>query len=282
MTTSTRCAHPELSTTPATRRRRTRALRSSAFAALAITAGLLGSACSQPARPEAIKPSDRPTTTVAVTQAASRTSTTSVASNPPVDQTVQVVRSDHDLEIRDTPDASAPSRTLATKTEFGTPISLLVTDATPGWVQVLVPGRPTGATAWLESEGIELRPVTTEIQVDLAARTLTLLDAGEVVLTTPVAVGSPDSPTPTGRFSLTDKLQSPNPDGAYGPFALGLSGRSEVLTDFAGGDGQIGIHGTDDPSSIGRNVSHGCIRVPNDVIDDLNRLLPLGTPVVVR
>ena len=79
----------------------------------------------------------------------------------------------------------------------------------------------------------------------LAARTLTLFDDGEVVLTTPVAVGAADSPTPTGFFSVTDKLQDPNPNGAYGPFALGLSGRSEVIS-------------------------------------QLNELLPLGTPVVVR
>ena len=110
---------------------------------------------------------------------------------------------------------------------------------------------------------------------------LTLTDGGQTVLTTPVAIGAPDTPTPTGRFSVTDKLQTPNPNGAYGPFAFGLSGRSEVLTEFAGGDGQIGIHGTNDPSSIGKDVSHGCVRVPNDVIEQLNELLPLGTPVVV-
>ena len=54
-----------------------------------------------------------------------------------------------------------------------------------------------------------------------------------------------------------------------------------MLTEFAGGDGQIGIHGTNDPASIGHDVSHGCIRVPNQVMEELNRILPLGTPVVV-
>ena len=145
--------------------------------------------------------------------------------------------------------------------------------------------RPTVTKAWLDSAqnaDVELRSVSTHIQVDLEARTLTLFDNGQAVLSTPVAIGSAEYPTPTGMFSVTDKLQDPNPDGAYGPYALGLSGRSEVLTDFAGGDGQIGIHGTNDPSSIGQAVSHGCIRVPNEVITQLNELLPLGTPVVVR
>ena len=174
---------------------------------------------------------------------------------------------------------------MSATNEFGSALALLVTDQSEGWVQVLVPGRPTGTKAWLSADQnpqFELRSVTTRIEVDLAARTLTLVDRGQVVLSTPVAIGSSEYPTPTGLFSVTDKLQDPNPNGAYGPFALGLSGRSEVLTDFAGGDGQIGIHGTNDPSSIGQAVSHGCVRVPNEVITQLNDLLPLGTPVVVR
>ena len=62
----------------------------------------------------------------------------------------------------------------------------------------------------------------------------------------------------------------------YGPFAFGLSGFSDVHMDFAGGEGVIGIHGTNDPASIGTRVSNGCIRVPNDVITDLAARLPLG------
>ncbi len=102
-----------------------------------------------------------------------------------------------------------------------------------------------------------------------------------VVLETPVAVGAPDAPTPTGTFAVIDRLQSPDPASPYGPFALGLSAHSDTFSEFAGGDGQIGIHGTDDPSSIGQAVSHGCVRVPNDVVARLAELLPLGTPVIV-
>ena len=55
-------------------------------------------------------------------------------------------------------------------------------------------------------------------------------------------------------------------DGFYGPYALGLSAHSPVYTSFAGGDGQVGLHGTNQPSVLGTDVSHGCIRVANDVI----------------
>ena len=70
--------------------------------------------------------------------------------------------------------------------------------------------------------------------------------------------------------------------GAYGPFAIGLSAHSDTLTEFAGGDGAIGIHGTNDPASIGNPVSHGCVRVPNDVAVQLAQMLAPGTPVTIH
>jgi lipoprotein-anchoring transpeptidase ErfK/SrfK len=193
----------------------------------------------------------------------------------------QVVRTDRDLTAYAEPDAASEAMTIGATTELGSETALLITGAQGTWVEVLVPGRPTGRTAWLPAAGLEVRAVTTLIEVDLEARTLTLKDGGREVLSTPVAIGADETPTPAGRFSITDKLDTQDPDGAYGRYAIGLSGRSEVLTEFGGGDGQIGIHGTNEPGSIGQAVSHGCIRVPNDVMDRLNEILPLGTPVVV-
>jgi len=76
-------------------------------------------------------------------------------------------------------------------------------------------------------------------------------------------------------------IKTPNPSGAYGPYAFGLSGFSDTLTTFNGGPGQLGIHGTNEPSAIGTQVSHGCIRMSNDDITRLARMLPLGTPVQI-
>lgn len=268
--------------TPARPSQRSR--RVGALAALALSVATLGSACSASGPEKIAAPTTKApvtsVTSVASTGTDAPTTTAPTGADSPVAATSLVVRSDRDIALHDGPDG-ATTRTLAAATEFGSPVSLLVTEAQPGWVKVLVPGRPTGATAWVNADDVELRQVTTLVHVDLAARTLTLYDAGQVILTTPVAVGSPEAPTPTGTFSVTDKLQTPNAGGAYGPYAFGLSGRSEVLTEFAGGDGQIGIHGTNDPASIGNDVSHGCIRVPNDVIEQLEQILPLGTPVVV-
>ena len=248
-----------------------------ATTAVALVLATFGSACTS--SPDASAPATSTVTTTAppATTAAEAPTTTEVVEAP---AERLVVRSDTDLDVFGAPEGTVARRLPATN-ELGSPLALLVVDQRPGWAQVLLPGRPTGATGWVPTDGIELRRVGLEVHVDLGARRLRLVEDGTTLLESPVAIGAPDAPTPTGRFSLTDKIRSVDPDGAYGPFALGLSGRSEVLTDFAGGDGQIGIHGTNDPSSIGRDVSHGCIRVPNDVIEALNAQLPLGTPVVI-
>src|SRR5262249_53882711 len=99
---------------------------------------------------------------------------------------------------------------------------------------------------------------------------------------TAIGVGTSDTPTPGGTYYLAELLQPPDPNGAYGPYAFGLNGFSDALTSFNGGEGVIGIHGTNDPSSIGRDVSHGCIRVSNDVIVEMAGMLPLGTPVDIQ
>jgi lipoprotein-anchoring transpeptidase ErfK/SrfK len=211
---------------------------------------------------------------------ATTSSTTTAA--PAEDRPALVARPDGDVEVFAAPGESEdqPTTTLPATTGFGSARVLLVVDQRDGWLEVALPTRPNGSTGWIPADGVDVEEVPYELVVDVADRTLTLLEGGETVLTTPAAVGAPDLPTPTGDFYLTDKLAT-GEDGAYGPFALGVSAHSEVLTEFAGGDGQVGIHGTNDPASIGQPVSHGCVRVANDVITRLADLLPLGTPVTV-
>ncbi|MEN0101818.1 MAG: L,D-transpeptidase, partial [Curtobacterium sp.] len=77
------------------------------------------------------------------------------------------------------------------------------------------------------------------------------------------------------------ELLAPTNDG-YGPYAYGTTAFSDVLNSFGGGPGQIGLHGTNDSSSIGSGASHGCVRMHNADITALAKLLPLGTPFQVR
>ena len=77
-------------------------------------------------------------------------------------------------------------------------------------------------------------------------------------------------------------LKSSNPSSVYGPFAFGLSAHSDALTTFSGSDAEIGLHGNNNISALGRSVSHGCIRMDNTAITTLSKILPLGTPVEIR
>lgn len=164
----------------------------------------------------------------------------------------------------------------------GVPQTFLVKSQRPdGWVEVLLPVRPNGSTGWVQMNDVTLTKNPYRIAVSLGAHTITVTNAHDVIYTGPVAIGAADTPTPTGNYYLYVLLQSPDPGGAYGPFAYGLSSHSDALETFAGGDAEIGIHGNDDASALGQSVSHGCIRIDNAAITDLASKLPLGTPVDV-
>jgi len=123
------------------------------------------------------------------------------------------------------------------------------------------------------------------VQVELGEHRITVSKGTEVVLQEPVGVGaSGRTPTTQGLFYTTELYPVLlNEQGAYGPFAFALSGFSEVLLTFGnGGTGVLGIHGTGDPSSLGRDVSAGCIRMSNSGITKLAQMLPLGTPVEIK
>ena len=192
-----------------------------------------------------------------------------------------VARSAADLTVFDAASAAASTRVIAGHTAFGSPRALLVDRDEGAWLHVLLPTRPNGGSGWIRRSDVELREIDTEVHVDLAARRLTVTQGGREVLSTAVAVGSPKVPTPVGHFFVVDELDTGNVASAYGPYAFGLSAHSDVLTEFGGGDGQVAIHGTNDPASIGHDVSHGCIRVPNDIAVRLAGLLSLGTPVEI-
>ena len=106
------------------------------------------------------------------------------------------------------------------------------------------------------------------ISVSTSARRLTLYKDGAIVKSYPVGVGKSSSPTPKGTFYIINKR--PNPGGPYGSMWMGLSIPS------------YGIHGTNNPSSIGGFVSKGCIRMYNKDVIELAGIVPVGTSVTIR
>ncbi len=149
--------------------------------------------------------------------------------------------------------------------------------------RVLLPTRPNGSFGWISAADVELKRHNYRILVELDDFHLTVFDHDVATFDTEVGVARENTPTPQGRYYTTELLQPLVAHSVYGDFAYGLSGYSDVFTEFAGGPGQLGIHGTNDPDTIGTNVSSGCIRLHNDDIAHLveNIRLPTGVPVEV-
>ena len=186
------------------------------------------------------------------------------------------------IAVYGTPGGPQLVTTLSARTDYGLPRTLLVTDQQPGWLHVLLPMRPNDTSGWVRNSDVTLGSTTYSIKVDLTAHQLTVLNGSQVLLQSQTVIGTPSTPTPHGTFYVTDPVDlRSHPNGAYGAFALGLSGYSEVLMHFNGGPGQIAIHGTTQTDLLGQDRSNGCVRVPNDVIVRIAQTVPLGTPVTI-
>jgi lipoprotein-anchoring transpeptidase ErfK/SrfK len=146
---------------------------------------------------------------------------------------------------------------------------------------VQIPRRPNGVTGWVAARQVGVEPIHTRIVVDLSQKRVTLYRRGKRILSSTAAIGSNATPTPTGSFYVNQRLIPSDPNGPYGPGAVGISAFSNVLTGWAQG-GPIAIHGTNEPWSIGKAVSNGCIRLPNAVLRKLFAQALNGTPVLIR
>jgi lipoprotein-anchoring transpeptidase ErfK/SrfK len=185
------------------------------------------------------------------------------------------------VTLRATPGGRRLER-LRPRTEFGSPKVLSVLRRRGGWLQVLAPERPNHRPAWIAASRARLGAVDVSIHVDRSRRVLVVRRGGRAVRRMPVAVGRPGTPTPTGRFAVTDKLRTGSPDSPYGCCALALTGhQTKLLPNWPGGD-RLAIHATPQPETIGRAASLGCLRAPTRDIRAMMRDVPLGAPVFVR
>lgn len=150
------------------------------------------------------------------------------------------------------------------------------------WARIVLPWRPNGRTGWIKLDG--RRTVHTAIWAvaDISSRTVALKRGRHTIAVFRAAVGAPLSPTPAGRFDVTDLVPTADPSGPFGWFAFGLSGHQPNLPPgWTGGD-QLAIHGTNEPASIGTAASAGCLRVSAWALAILRQYIRLGTPVVIR
>ena len=177
--------------------------------------------------------------------------------------------------------ADQPTSQLANPNAQGAPLALLVQHYQPDWLKVSLPVRPNGTTGWIHPSDVRLMATPYALTVDRPRHQLTVLKDGKLDRVYPVGIGTGATPTPEGHFYLAELLKPADPAGPWGPYAFGLSGFSDVVTSFNGGEGIIGLHGTNHPDRVGTDVSMGCIRLRNEDITELAGLLPVGTPVTI-
>ncbi len=206
-----------------------------------------------------------------------------VVSPAPEPDIVAAVRSGTEVAVRTTPGGPIAT-TIGSQTEFGSPRALGVVRQRGAWLGVTLPELGNGRLGWIERSqaGVAVRPTRVRIEVDLSARRLALIDGGRVVRSARVSVGAAGSPTPTGRFAVTDKLAGSRFSATYGCCILALSGRQPNLpAGWQGGD-RLAIHGAPAGSPIGSPVSAGCLHAAEDDLRRLMRRVPLGAPVVIH
>jgi L,D-transpeptidase catalytic domain len=178
------------------------------------------------------------------------------------------------------PKTSSPAVTLESGQAVAGEVIFLAVGQVNGWWKVLIPARPNGTVGWVRAPDVNVKVVTDRIVIELSTSRLIYTVGNKVVLDETVATGTGDTPTPTGLFAIKEIVKQ-NPKGFIGPLALGLTGFSEVLFDYAGGQGSVAIHGTSAPDKLGQRVSHGCVRLSNKAILTLGANLPIGTPVEI-
>jgi lipoprotein-anchoring transpeptidase ErfK/SrfK len=179
-------------------------------------------------------------------------------------------------------DAEEPTRTLSASEEAAGRLVLLVKQQLgASWVEVWLPTAPAGETGWVRRDDVAISRHRFRIDVSRSAHTLTVY-AGDVnVLQTPVAIGADAPPEQSDGLYIKDLIETPNPSGRYGRYAYGLAGSDNVAAAFDAGAGVVAIHGTNDESSLGSDVSSGSLAIGSDALDRLvgSIGLPLGTPV---
>jgi lipoprotein-anchoring transpeptidase ErfK/SrfK len=159
---------------------------------------------------------------------------------------------------------------------------LWVVSHVPGWLGVITPDAANDRVGWIAQNATALSRVSWELKVSLAARRLTVLRYGKVVVQYTVAIGAAGSPTPTGRFAVTDRIVTNDPAGPYGCCILALSAHApHALQGWVGGT-RIAIHSTPESASIGEATSHGCVHVTLPEGRWLLAHIPIGTPTLIN
>jgi L,D-transpeptidase catalytic domain len=191
------------------------------------------------------------------------------------------IAQDRYVAIYDDANGSKPRIRLDAFRNFSHRLVFRVLSSDEKRYKVGLPIRPNGATGYIDKANITITNSSYYLRVSLSQHNVIVFKDGKEMLREAVGVGKKGTPTPVGVFYLSELAKVKNKGSEYGPWAFGVAAFSPKITRFKGGSGQIGFHGTNKPKDIGKDVSHGCIRVSNATISQLAKILPQGTPFEV-
>jgi lipoprotein-anchoring transpeptidase ErfK/SrfK len=224
---------------------------------------------------------------VAVVAAASAIAASSgparAADSPPV-HVIAHVKPGASIAVYSRPFGRVVTRVGPT-TEYDSPRALGVLATRGGrWLAVSLPELGNSRQGWIDASAgaVSYARTALELDVDLSQRMVVLRRGPAILRRMRVGVGRPGSSTPLGRFAVTDKLPGPAYGRFYGCCILALSATQPHLPVGWSGGNRIAIHGTPSSSDFGRAVSAGCVHASDRDLRLLMRLVPLGTPVVIR
>ena len=170
---------------------------------------------------------------------------------------------------------------LLADTHFGNRLALLVEefDTTGNWAKVFVPIRPNGSTAWIQTAFFHEETHDFHIEISLSQNSVNVFRGDQLLVEQIAVAGRESRPTPLVRSYIDEKIRGETLSPAYGDWILSIAAYSEALGTFGGGLPKLALHGTNQPELMGQNVSSGCIRVPNEVINFIAESVPVGTIV---
>ncbi|TCP62580.1 L,D-transpeptidase family protein [Baia soyae] len=122
-----------------------------------------------------------------------------------------------------------------------------------------------------------------QVEINKKTNKLYLYQDGQVTKTYPVATGRTKDLTPEGTFTMVVKIVAPGWKGIPGGDPKNPLGKRWMGFSVKGDSGRIyGVHGTNQPESIGSNASSGCVRMGEENLLELYKLIPEGTPIWIH
>jgi lipoprotein-anchoring transpeptidase ErfK/SrfK len=196
------------------------------------------------------------------------------SSHAPAGTLVARIRPGRDVVVR----SGRELERVGWRTQFGSPQTFSVTRLLPGrHYRVLL---DDGRTGWIRpARGtFTLSRTRVSLDVDLSTRLLRVHRGNRVTRSVRVGIGAPGTPTPVGRFAVTDELDGAAFSPVYGCCILALSAHQTHLPAGWTGGNLIAIHGGPTAGAI----SNGCLHAATADLHYLMRAVPLGTLVVVH